>query len=191
MRTFLETLALPATYTKLRSGGWGARVTKSTPGTLAEHDILTVTKRSGETKAERIERVLWQDDASAIVSLVPHYLAEYRSIEGEVAFHTAPKTLTPEYVDEPELALERAANDAAAPVSLIDALLDGTATLPSVAPVAAAPAPRPVVRPAARPRRKAAPKAPAKAAPVGCRTCKVLGDLCVACRAEEARDAAQ
>lgn len=186
MRTFVETLALPATYTKLRSGGWGARVTKSTPGLLADHDILTVTKRSGETKAERVERVLWQDDASAIVSLVPHYLAEYRSIEGEVAFHTAPKTLAP------ELVAEAAANDA---VSLIDALLDGSATLPSVpAPTLKVETLRAV--PAAAPkaparRRKAAPKAPAKAAPVGCRTCAILGDLCVACRAADARSAAE
>jgi tryptophan synthase alpha subunit len=43
----------------------------------------------------------------------------------------------------------------------------------------------------ARPRAARKAKPAAKPAPVGCRTCKILGDLCVACRAIDARSAAE
>ena len=43
------------TYTQLRDGSWGVRVS----GTASAGEIVTVTKKSGETKTERIGRVLW------------------------------------------------------------------------------------------------------------------------------------
>lgn len=44
-----------ATYTKLRNGRWGVRVA----GNTTTDAIVTVTKRSGEQKLEKVEKVLW------------------------------------------------------------------------------------------------------------------------------------
>jgi hypothetical protein len=44
-----------ATYTKLRDGSWGIRVT----GTAKAGDVVTVTKRSGEAVNATVGRVVW------------------------------------------------------------------------------------------------------------------------------------
>jgi len=44
-----------ASYTKLQSGSWGVRV----DGAASAGQVVTVTKRDGSSKSERIERVLW------------------------------------------------------------------------------------------------------------------------------------
>lgn len=56
-----------AQYTKLRDGSWGLRA----PGQVAEGSIVTVRKRDGETKVERVARVLWtgKDKDGTLVSL--------------------------------------------------------------------------------------------------------------------------
>jgi hypothetical protein len=43
-----------ATYTKLRSGDWGIRGRG-----LVEGRDVTVTKKSGETKTERVTKIIW------------------------------------------------------------------------------------------------------------------------------------
>lgn len=57
---------LNATYTKLRNGTWGAKVTSDAvnPG-----DEITVTKKSGETKSEIVSKVFFRGNGIAIVSL--------------------------------------------------------------------------------------------------------------------------
>lgn len=51
------------TYTKLKSGAWGVRVNdvKVKPGNLVK-----VTKRSGETQHEVVEKVLFTDAAAGV-----------------------------------------------------------------------------------------------------------------------------
>ena len=44
-----------ATYTKLRSGEWGIRSTAK----IESGQMVTVTKRDGDTKTERVARVVW------------------------------------------------------------------------------------------------------------------------------------
>lgn len=59
---------MPSTYMKLRDDSWGVRTTvKVTPGSL-----VTVTKKSGETKEERIKAVLYTTpEGVSICSVVP------------------------------------------------------------------------------------------------------------------------
>jgi hypothetical protein len=53
------------TYRKLRSGVWGLRVEGSTwPGA-----VVTVVKRSGETKTERVGRVLWAGEGVSLCTI--------------------------------------------------------------------------------------------------------------------------
>lgn len=67
-----KTPAPPAagTYTQLKSGGWGVRVERAD---IAAGQLVMATKRSGEKKAEIVERVLWRDAQKglAICSIVP------------------------------------------------------------------------------------------------------------------------
>jgi len=58
---------LTITYTKLRDGSWGVRA----PASTKAGDTITVTKKSGETKVERVERVLWTGDGIALCALAP------------------------------------------------------------------------------------------------------------------------
>lgn len=48
-----------ATYSKLKSGEWGLRVTDGTP---EDGDVVTVTKKSGEQRQERVGTVLWRGE---------------------------------------------------------------------------------------------------------------------------------
>lgn len=48
-----------STYTKLKNGDWGVRVTGVKP---REGDRITVTKKDGSTKTEVVERVVWSGD---------------------------------------------------------------------------------------------------------------------------------
>jgi hypothetical protein len=51
-----------ATYTKLRDGSWGIRVT----GTAKAGDVVTVTKRSGETVNATVGRVVWSGNGVSL-----------------------------------------------------------------------------------------------------------------------------
>ncbi len=51
-----------ATYTKLRSGEWGIRINLAVYPEPEAGSLLAVAKRSGETKQERVVRVLWTGD---------------------------------------------------------------------------------------------------------------------------------
>jgi hypothetical protein len=55
------------TYTKLRDGSWGVRA----PAGTKAGDPITVTKRDGTTKPERVERVLWEGDGIALCAIAP------------------------------------------------------------------------------------------------------------------------
>ena len=56
---------MQASYTKLRDGSWGVRVM----GKIEAGASVTVTKRDGTTKCERVARVLWSDDAATVASI--------------------------------------------------------------------------------------------------------------------------
>lgn len=54
-----------ATYTKLRDGSWGLRATQP----LQTGQSITVTKKSGETKAETVGRVLWTGNGVTLATI--------------------------------------------------------------------------------------------------------------------------
>lgn len=54
------------TYTKLRSGAWGVRC----EGKVKSGDRVTVRKKSGETRTESVERVVWTDGKISLCSIV-------------------------------------------------------------------------------------------------------------------------
>lgn len=56
---------MTATYTKLKDGTWGVRVN----GTITAGATATVTKKSGETKTEKIGRVLWTGNGVSLCSV--------------------------------------------------------------------------------------------------------------------------
>jgi hypothetical protein len=54
-----------ATYTKLRDGSWGIRAT--TPVTAGQ--VITVTKKDGTQKQEKVGAVVWKGDGVVLASL--------------------------------------------------------------------------------------------------------------------------
>ena len=56
-----------ATYTKLRSGEWGVRVTGER---VTRGSMVTVTKKDGELREEHIERVLWSGEGVMLCAIV-------------------------------------------------------------------------------------------------------------------------
>jgi hypothetical protein len=57
---------MSATYTKLKSGEWGIRVTE---GTVTEGQTVTVTKKSGETKEEVVAKVVWSGNGVTLCAI--------------------------------------------------------------------------------------------------------------------------
>ena len=57
---------MPITYSKLRDGSWGVR----SDSELRPDTIVTVTKKSGGQKQERIGRVLWTDRRTWLAAIV-------------------------------------------------------------------------------------------------------------------------
>jgi hypothetical protein len=55
-------MSTTATYTKLKSGDWGIRV----QGIVRAGDKVTVRKKSGESKVETVEKVLWAGDGVSL-----------------------------------------------------------------------------------------------------------------------------
>jgi hypothetical protein len=55
-----------ATYTKLKNGDWGLRLTGALPKPGAS---VTVTKKDGSTRTERVGRILWQGDGVALATI--------------------------------------------------------------------------------------------------------------------------
>lgn len=60
------TQAAAITYTKLRSGEWGIRGPASI---LRDGAEVTVAKKSGERKVERVAKVVWQGDGIALAAI--------------------------------------------------------------------------------------------------------------------------
>lgn len=56
---------MTATYTKLKSGNWGIRV----QGEAKAGDYVSVTKKDGTTKTERIERVVWTGNGISLCAI--------------------------------------------------------------------------------------------------------------------------
>ena len=56
---------LMATYTKLRSGYWGIRVS----GSAAPGDRVTVRTKAGREQRETVSRVLWSGDGVSICEI--------------------------------------------------------------------------------------------------------------------------
>ena len=52
------------TYTKLQNGDWGLRGAGIVSG-----QIVTVTKKSGESKSETVGRILWQGDDVVLATI--------------------------------------------------------------------------------------------------------------------------
>lgn len=55
------------TYTKLRDGSWGLRVNSGQ--TVKSGQSVTVTKKSGETKAETVGKVLWTGNGVTLATI--------------------------------------------------------------------------------------------------------------------------
>jgi hypothetical protein len=55
---------MATTYTKLRDGSWGVRIEGPAP---AAGQTVVVTKKSGESKAEKIGKVLWTSPGSGLL----------------------------------------------------------------------------------------------------------------------------
>lgn len=53
------------TYTKLKSGAWGARSTEE----IKAGQAITVTKKSGESKQETVEKVVWSGNGVWLAAL--------------------------------------------------------------------------------------------------------------------------
>lgn len=56
------------TYTKLRNGTWGIR---GDADTVKVARVVNVHKRSGETKLETVDRIVWTDGTTAIAAIKP------------------------------------------------------------------------------------------------------------------------
>lgn len=56
-----------ATYTKLKSGAWGVRVTSTTPPKSSQR--VTVAKKSGGTAVETITRVVWSGNGVHVCAI--------------------------------------------------------------------------------------------------------------------------
>lgn len=56
---------MSATYTKLRSGEWGIRIS----GTAKKGDRVTVTKKSGESKIETVRNVVWSGNGITLCAV--------------------------------------------------------------------------------------------------------------------------
>lgn len=54
-----------ASYTKLRSGEWGVRV----QGNAKAGETITVAKKSGETKSERIAKIVWSGNGVTLCAI--------------------------------------------------------------------------------------------------------------------------
>lgn len=57
---------MSATYQKLKDGSWGIRLKGPKP---SKGDRVAVSKKSGETKEEVIDRVLWSGDGVHLCSV--------------------------------------------------------------------------------------------------------------------------
>lgn len=53
---------MPITYSKLKTGNWGLRSTTA----LTEGASVTVVKKSGDTKSERVGRLVWRSDDGSV-----------------------------------------------------------------------------------------------------------------------------
>lgn len=53
-------------YSKLKSGNWGVRSTQE----IAQGDTVVVTMKSGESREEVVERIVWSGDGVWIAALV-------------------------------------------------------------------------------------------------------------------------
>lgn len=53
-------------YSKLKSGNWGVRSTQE----IVQGDTVVVTMKSGETREEVVERIVWSGDGVWIAALV-------------------------------------------------------------------------------------------------------------------------
>lgn len=54
------------TYTKLKSGAWGIRVSD---GTVVKGQTVTVQKKSGDTRRETVTKVLWTDSQVTLCAI--------------------------------------------------------------------------------------------------------------------------
>lgn len=57
---------MSATYTKLRDGSWGIRVTGQT---VQPHDFVAVKTKAGAVKTECVKKVLWQGDGVTLCAI--------------------------------------------------------------------------------------------------------------------------
>lgn len=61
-------MTIQATYTKLKTGEWGIRVTGFV-GAMRDGAEIMVAKKSGESRAETIGRTVWTDGKVAICTI--------------------------------------------------------------------------------------------------------------------------
>ena len=61
---------MQATYTKLRDGSWGVKITGCRADGFTPHYAIPVEKRDGTKKDERIERLVWKGEGVVIYTIV-------------------------------------------------------------------------------------------------------------------------
>jgi len=69
---------MAATYTKLKNGEWGIRC----EGAARKGDLITVTKKSGETKNETVTQVLWSGNGITLCAISQRSAREPSSDRG-------------------------------------------------------------------------------------------------------------
>jgi hypothetical protein len=58
------------TYTKLSNGNWGLRI-QSGQTRIQSGDSIVVTKKSGETKNEKVGKIVWTGNGVTLATIAP------------------------------------------------------------------------------------------------------------------------
>lgn len=88
----MQNTTAAATYAKLKDGSWGVRSTSPVkPGA-----VITVTKKSGDSKMETISRVLWSGDGVFLCAIAASKSASSSSYRAGTCTHCG-DTCNPHY----------------------------------------------------------------------------------------------
>lgn len=69
---------MASTYTKLRDGSWGIRATEP----VDKGQVVSVTKKSGETSTETIRAIVWSGNGVWLCSVEPKAKTPVRAEKG-------------------------------------------------------------------------------------------------------------
>lgn len=74
MTSQITSAASSATYTKLRDGSWGLRVTGTT--TPKANEKVVVAKRDGTSKVEHVAAILWSGDGVHLCTISQAFVSQ-------------------------------------------------------------------------------------------------------------------